>query len=900
MPERIHPSYIFPFPLDPFQLESIEALNQGHSLVVSAPTGSGKTLVAEYAIYRALSHHQRVFYTTPLKALSNQKLRDFRKQFGVERVGLLTGDITLNRNAEILVMTTEIFRNMFYGVSNIQEDPLKKVEAVILDECHYMNDAQRGTVWEESIIHCPLNIQIVALSATIANAGQLADWIDRVHGPTTLVMSDYRPVALRFNFCSIKGLHPLAVTQTRKADYQLQTFKKGKKTQDILKRNKINTLHVEIPPIQFVLLQMAERQMLPAIYFIFSRRNCDKAVTELHEITLVTQAEQIRINHHLNLYKVNHPTAIREACHIDALRRGIAAHHAGILPPWKELIEQLFQEGLIKVVFATETLAAGINMPARSTIISSLSKRTETGHRPLQSNEFLQMAGRAGRRGLDKQGYVVIVQSHLEGIVEATQLINSKSDPLTSQFVPTYGMVISLMEHNNLNQAKEIIERSFGQYLVSLNFANRQATIKRLRSQLSSLNQQSIPLTIKESQVNEKLNSCLREERYILSLLHQEWNEKSNPILTSVLRLLKEGVLINVRITSQNNAILPAVLVRKINRPSQSPLILCLTCENIWVLLSCNSIVRLHTDIDYLKLNNINSPSINHPGPLIIGDNGSMRLALAIAHIVNYSKIIIQISKADASLRSQLKLGIVEKRDFKKESAAIQEYRRNIKRHKREILKLAAEINHQEVELKDQTRSYWDMFLSTVEILQHFGCIHQLKPTSIGRTISLIRGDNELWLGLILVSGHLDDLQPSELVAVAESITVEINRPDISCTYMVSLPVNKAFHAINEIRCELLQAQQHARVSIPIWWEPELMGLAQAWSNGVAWNNLIQNTSIDEGDIVKIMRRTIDFLSQIPNCPTVSERLRSNASMALNTINRFPVSDSELWLDRKE
>ncbi|HRD41537.1 MAG TPA: DEAD/DEAH box helicase, partial [Prochlorococcaceae cyanobacterium AMR_MDS_5431] len=355
-----------------------------------------------------------------------------------------------------------------------------------------------------------------------------------------------------------------------------------------------------------------------------------------------------------------------------------------------------------------------------------------------------------------------------------------------------------------------------------------------------------------------------------------------------------------VRLTSQNNFIVPAVLVRKINSPSQSPLILCLTCENIWVLLPCNSIVRLHTDIEYLNLTNINSPFINHPGQLIIGDNQSIRLALAIAHIVNYSAIIAHTPKTDTSIGDRLRLKIAEKQDSKKKYATFSKYRINIKKHEHEILKLAAEINHQEVELKDQTRSYWDIFLSMIEILQHFGCIDQLKPTSIGRTISLIRGDNELWLGLILISGHLDDLLPSELVAVAESITVEINRPDISCTYMVSLPANKAFHAINEIRYELLQAQQYARVSIPIWWDPELMGLAQAWSNGTTWNNLIQNTSIDEGDIVKIMRRTIDFLSQIPNCPAVSEKLRLNASMALNTINRFPVSESELWSDRKE
>ena len=201
---------LFPFPLDGFQLEAIDALNQGHSVVVSAPTGSGKTLVGEYAIHRALAHGQKVFYTTPLKALSNQKLRDFREQFGDERVGLLTGDLSLNREAQVVVMTTEIFRNMLYAeIDHPDDDPLADVEAVVLDECHYMNDTQRGTVWEESIIHCPSRVQLVALSATVANAGQLTDWIERVHGPTRLIHSDFRPVPLAFSFCSAKGLHPL-------------------------------------------------------------------------------------------------------------------------------------------------------------------------------------------------------------------------------------------------------------------------------------------------------------------------------------------------------------------------------------------------------------------------------------------------------------------------------------------------------------------------------------------------------------------------------------------------------------------------------------------------------------------------------------------------------------------
>ena len=406
-------SDIFPFPLDDFQLEATDALNQGHSVVVSAPTGSGKTLIGEYAIHRALAHGQKVFYTTPLKALSNQKLRDFRDQFGAENVGLMTGDLSVNREASIVVMTTEIFRNMLYAEADEHDDPLADVEAVVLDECHYMNDSQRGTVWEESIIHCPPTVQLVALSATVANAGQLTDWIEKVHGPTTLVMSDHRPVPLQFSFCSAKGLHPLLNEAGTGLHPNCKVWRapKGHKRKGRSQRPP----QPEPPPISFVVAQMAERQMLPAIYFIFSRRGCDKAVRDLGVQCLVTQEEQARIKERLTAYSHDNPEAVRDGIHADALLRGIAAHHAGVLPAWKELIEELFQQGLVKVVFATETLAAGINMPARSTVIAALSKRTERGHRPLMGSEFLQMAGRAGRRGLDSQGYVVTVQSRFEG-----------------------------------------------------------------------------------------------------------------------------------------------------------------------------------------------------------------------------------------------------------------------------------------------------------------------------------------------------------------------------------------------------------------------------------------------------------------------------------------------------
>ncbi|MFM8005134.1 MAG: DEAD/DEAH box helicase, partial [Dolichospermum sp.] len=321
-PNHIDLKSIFPFELDQFQKEAISSLNADRSVVVCAPTGSGKTLIGEYAIYRALSRGKRVFYTTPLKALSNQKLRDFREKFGFDQVGLLTGDASIHRDAPILVMTTEIFRNMLYGTPIGQIGiSLTDVEAVVLDECHYMNDRQRGTVWEESIIYCPGSIQLVALSATVANSDQLTSWLNHVHGPTDLIYSDFRPVPLEFNFCNPKGLFPLLNETNTKINPRL--VKRAKK--GYWEKGKAG--RPEPPGIIYTLNQLQERGMLPAIYFIFSRRGCDKAVEEVGDLWLVNNNESQILRKQIDEFLRRNPDAARVG-QVAPLYRGIAAHHA--------------------------------------------------------------------------------------------------------------------------------------------------------------------------------------------------------------------------------------------------------------------------------------------------------------------------------------------------------------------------------------------------------------------------------------------------------------------------------------------------------------------------------------------------------------------------------------------
>ena len=449
--------YDFPFELDDFQKEACSHISEGKSVVVCAPTGAGKTVIAQHAIHCALGKGKKVFYTTPLKALSNQKFSDFSEKYGADKVGLLTGDSSFNRGAQIVVMTTEVFRNMLYGTNfGSITDNLKDVGYVILDEVHYMNDEQRGTVWEESIIYCPTNVQIVALSATVANADKLTEWINTVHSKTELVNTDFRPVPLRFYYFDSSqpnNLLPLLTPNgelNRKIKPEKKQFKRGKAVQ---KRNTVKD----------VVRNLHEKNMLPAIYFTFSRKKCDEQMENCSDLCLVTPKEQEQIREIIDEYIAENPYLYKNK-HIEYLLLGVASHHAGLLPGWKVLVEKLFQKGLIKVVFATETLAAGINMPARSTVISSISKRTDNGHRTLTPSEFLQMSGRAGRRGMDEIGYVTIVGTPFQTPEEVAELVLSDANPLESKFSPNYSMVLNLLQRFSLEEAKELVLKSFGYY----------------------------------------------------------------------------------------------------------------------------------------------------------------------------------------------------------------------------------------------------------------------------------------------------------------------------------------------------------------------------------------------------------------------------------------------------
>ena len=428
------------FELDPFQKEAIGWIEQECSVLVSAPTGSGKTLIAEKAIEKALSRNESVIYTAPIKALSNQKYRDFRSQYGEERVGILTGDVAINIDAPILIMTTEIYRNSLFENLN----RIKKVGWVIFDEVHYLDDPERGTVWEEAILFTPAEIRILALSATVPNVKELCEWIRLVHHrQIEIVEETHRPVPLHFLF-QCQGIMMESMKRLRAEGY---FNREDWKISNRERRRGFRPMRAKPNRLDHLLQHLIDKQKLPAIYFVFGRKRAETLAVEASQFNFLTPLEYKEIvqlyDSLIGRYDLKEERSVEDLRPL--IKQGIAYHHAGMLPTLKEVVEQLFTSKLIKMIFTTETFALGINMPARTVVFDELEKFYGTGFRTLTTRDFYQMAGRAGRRGLDERGFVY-VRTYPNDIPfrEVERILYGKPEPIRSQLNTTYATLLNL------------------------------------------------------------------------------------------------------------------------------------------------------------------------------------------------------------------------------------------------------------------------------------------------------------------------------------------------------------------------------------------------------------------------------------------------------------------------
>src|SRR5579864_8336763 len=500
---------LYDFDFDPFQVAACAALTGGDGVLVAAPTGSGKTVVGEYAVHLALYQGKKCFYTTPIKALSNQKYNDLVRRYDSQTVGLLTGDNAVNGDAPIVVMTTEVLRNMLYAGS----PTLRGLGYVVLDEVHYLADRARGAVWEEVIIHLPESVRVVALSATVSNAEEFGEWLAQVRGGTTVIVDEDRPVPLWQHVMVGTRLYDL-FTESREAGRALvnpelmriaQRDSEGgmwmqvgeRKTPGQSSRRRgaqaLRRARYRPPRRPDVICRLDAAGLLPAITFIFSRAGCDAAVFQCLNagLRLTTPEEAAEITALVQDRTAEIPEedlpVLGYHDWLAGLQRGIAAHHAGMLPTFKEVVEDLFAAGMIRAVFATETLALGINMPARTVVVERLDKWNGENHADLTPGEYTQLTGRAGRRGIDVEGHAVVIWQPGMDPAAVAGLAGTRTYPLSSSFRPSYNMAVNLVGQVGRRRAATLLESSFAQFQADRAVVGIARQAQRIRRSMQEL-----------------------------------------------------------------------------------------------------------------------------------------------------------------------------------------------------------------------------------------------------------------------------------------------------------------------------------------------------------------------------------------------------------------------------
>jgi superfamily II RNA helicase len=758
------------FKLDDFQKDAIEHIKSGISVITCAPTGAGKTVIAREAIKMAMAEKKKVFYTAPIKALINQKYFEFCEAFGEENVGIITGDTNKNRDAKVIVMTTEIYRNMLYGTTFGSIDPfLADLKYLIFDEFHYINDSSRGTVWEESVIYSPKSVQLVALSATINNPEELVSWIKEIHGDCALVKTDHRPVPLMHYYFKEDVLAPL-LTPNGKLNPKLKERndnrfgKKGGKF-----GNRHGSGDSSKSSISKVVEELHKKQMLPAIYFVFSRKGCDKAAYECENLNLLTREESTILNKAID-EAIAFTPVLEKFNQLDLLRKGIAAHHAGLLPQVKAIIEELFTKSLIKVVFSTETLAAGINMPAKTTVINNLTKATDEGFRTLKASEFLQMSGRAGRRGMDEAGYVVTVKNGNYSAGEVAFLASSKAEDVTSHFTASYEMVLNLLQAHSYSEVKLLIEKSFGQYLAKHALKDELKEKSKLEEQIIDLQHPLCPGEIGDLIYYQEMQSKLDETRRQKKIYEKEMN----PLVDEL-----EGSL---EILTMETKSYPCN-----GCPKQKP---------------CSK----------------------------------------------------QMDK--------------------------------IKRYKNQAKKLEQRIN----DIKNMT---WDNFEKVVDLLREEKYLDKdYNPTDIGKTCASLRSDNSYFMTELINHPMFNSLTPVQYAGLVSCFVIGEARVRDKSFADVSRTVTTLERDYKGLARKVIQKQRNFGINRSVELNPNISAAIEEWAKGTSWDQLVEKSFLDDGDILRCIRRTVDISKQISKAPNVPKQVQALAEEAVKLLERDIVIES--------
>jgi len=849
-----------PFPLDQFQLDALDALDAGRSVLVAAPTGSGKTIVAEYAIARALAQGAKAFYTTPLKALSNQKYGDFARAYGPDRVGLLTGDNAINGDAPIVVMTTEVLRNMIYAES----DALRGLRYVVLDEVHYLQDPARGAVWEEVIIHLPSAIDIVALSATVSNAEEVAAWMQTVRGATETVIEERRPVDLVHLYLvgdrSSSSLHLLPTFVDHDGESRpnpVATRLDGRNVPDRGQRRR----RLYKPWRTEVVERLADERMLPAIIFVFSRAGCDQAVEQCLATGMrLTDTDERRA---LRAISERHVESLSDTdldvlgydMWLAGMEAGVAAHHAGLVPPMKEAVEEAFAAGLLKVVFATETLALGINMPARSVVIEKLSKFTGEHHEFLTPGEYTQLAGRAGRRGIDEVGYVVVLWDPFVPFEQVAGLASRRTYALTSSFHPTYNMAANLVQRYPPQQARHLLNLSFAQFHADRDVVAVERELEQRREQLT-----------RAEQAASHPAGDVHEYRRLLASLDAARRAEHGRSDRRFEALRPGDVLIVPKRGGR-------VVVLKQERGSGQQRVLALT--------QGKSLVRLSPDDFRGQVRKV--ATIELPRPFAPRSQSFQRTALERLRRLKVTDAELPVDADGDVADLQAEIAAHPLHDAPGADVAL--------RAAWQADRIARDIARLERHVSSRSESLARQFDRVLGVLRTWGYVENWTLTDAGLVLSRLNAEGDLVVAESVREGRLDGIDPATMAAVVSCFTFQRRGPDsddvLPPPRWPSHEVARRSRALDGIWRDLHLAEREARLPETRRPDPGFTAAIYAWVQGDDLADVLEDEEMTGGDFVRNVKQTIDLLRQIGDVvaePATAATARAAADACLRGV----------------
>jgi ATP-dependent RNA helicase HelY len=884
--------YVFPF--DDFQTRACEALEDGHGVLVAAPTGSGKTIVGEFAAHLALSQGAKCFYTTPIKALSNQKYHDLVARHGAADVGLLTGDNAVNGDASIVVMTTEVLRNMLYAGS----PALRGLRYVVMDEVHYLADRFRGAVWEEVILHLPDTVTLVSLSATVSNAEEFGDWLQEVRGDTTVIVEEHRPVPLWQSVLVGRRLHDLFVlhdqrqsvddaqhdvnpTLTRLASDEAR-FARTHPAQRPQRGGRRPRSRVDVPTRPEVVESLDRAGLLPAIVFIFSRAGCNAAVVQCLRsgVRLVEPGERARIR-----AVVQERTADlrQEDLRVlgygefaDALERGVAQHHAGMLPVFKEIVEQLFAEGLIKVVFATETLALGINMPARSVVLESLVKWNGEAHVDLTPGEYTQLTGRAGRRGIDVEGHGVVLWTPGFDPRHVAGLASTRTYPLRSSFRPSYNMAVNLVGSLGRRDARELLESSFAQFQADRGAVGLTRQLKRNDEALSGY-REAMECHLGDFAEYAGLRRALKDRE---SAIAREGAVQRKAAAAESLEKLRPGDVI--RVPAGRRAGLAVVIDPLGGAPVGDPHPVVLTGDRQVKKLS---VVDFPSPVE--AISRVRLPrNFNARSPQARRDLASSLRNLGLEETSRPKKPRsaaaddAEIARLRAAIRAHPCHGCTEREDHARWAERYDRLARDTKQISRRV--------------DANTHTISRMFDRVCDVLESLGYLHGDEVTEAGRMLARVYSEADLVIAEALRGGQWDALTPAELASVASSLVYESRRDDAPTPRLPSGAVRPALSSLTRLWSTLREAERDHKLDFLR--EPDA-GFAWAsyrWAQDATLDQVLNDVDMAPGDFVRWMKQLIDLLDQVAIAAPESSPVRASSVQAIKHLRRGVVAYSGL------